>query len=318
MSEIYLGVNIDHIATLRNARGTQYPDPVQAAFVAEQAGADGITVHLREDRRHITDRDVEILRQTIQTRMNLEMAVTEEMIGIACRIQPHFVCLVPEKRTEVTTEGGLDVAGQLDKVTDAVARLSAVGAQVSLFIDADPLQIDAAAESGAPSSRSTPVVTLMPPRMPSATPSSSASPPVPPTPPARRRSMPATACTTTTSRPSPPSPSSMSSTSATPSSVRRLRRPGQGGQRHASANAGSPSGSELSAGAEPRGTKKRDATASFCQVKLGPDQDFSAPAGLVPAGVSSRVMSSSGASVMRRGHRGWPARWHCCRSVAAP
>ncbi|MGR9071271.1 pyridoxine 5'-phosphate synthase, partial [Klebsiella quasipneumoniae] len=150
MSEIYLGVNIDHIATLRNARGTQYPDPVQAAFVAEQAGADGITVHLREDRRHITDRDVEILRQTIQTRMNLEMAVTEEMIGIACRIQPHFVCLVPEKRTEVTTEGGLDVAGQLDKVTDAVARLSAVGAQVSLFIDADPLQIDAAAESGAP------------------------------------------------------------------------------------------------------------------------------------------------------------------------
>ena len=127
MSEIYLGVNIDHIATLRNARGTQYPDPVQAAFVAEQAGADGITVHLREDRRHITDRDVEILRQTIQTRMNLEMAVTEEMIGIACRIKPHFVCLVPEKRTEVTTEGGLDVAGQLDKVTDAVARLSAVG-----------------------------------------------------------------------------------------------------------------------------------------------------------------------------------------------
>ncbi len=118
MSEIYLGVNIDHIATLRNARGTQYPDPVQAAFVAEQAGADGITVHLREDRRHITDRDVEILRQTIQTRMNLEMAVTEEMIGIACRIKPQFVCLVPEKRTEVTTEGGLDVAGQLDKVTE--------------------------------------------------------------------------------------------------------------------------------------------------------------------------------------------------------
>ena len=145
MSEIYLGVNIDHIATLRNARGTQYPDPVQAAFVAEQAGADGITVHLREDRRHITDRDVEILRQTIQTRMNLEMAVTEEMIGIACRIKPHFVCLVPEKRTEVTTEGGLDVAGQLDKVTDAVARLSAVWAQLSLFIDADPIQIDAAA-----------------------------------------------------------------------------------------------------------------------------------------------------------------------------
>ena len=150
MSEIYLGVNIDHIATLRNARGTQYPDPVQAAFVAEQAGADGITVHLREDRRHITDRDVEILRQTIQTRMNLEMAVTEEMLDIACRIKPHFACLVPEKRTEVTTEGGLDVAGQLDKMKDVVARLSAVGTQVSLFIDADPLQIDAAADSGAP------------------------------------------------------------------------------------------------------------------------------------------------------------------------
>ncbi|MFM4965726.1 pyridoxine 5'-phosphate synthase [Aeromonas bivalvium] len=150
MSEIYLGVNIDHIATLRNARGTQYPDPVQAAFVAEQAGADGITVHLREDRRHITDRDVEILRQTIQTRMNLEMAVTEEMIAIACHIKPHFVCLVPEKRTEVTTEGGLDVAGQLDKVSDAVRRLSEVGAKVSLFIDADYQQIDAAVLSGAP------------------------------------------------------------------------------------------------------------------------------------------------------------------------
>ena len=148
MSEIYLGVNIDHIATLRNARGTQYPDPVQAAFVAEQAGADGITVHLREDRRHITDRDVEVLRQTIQTRMNLEMAVTEEMIGIACRIKPHFVCLVPEKRTEVTTEGGLDVAGQLDKITDAVTRLAAVGAKVSLFIDAEPLQIEAAKRVG--------------------------------------------------------------------------------------------------------------------------------------------------------------------------
>ena len=185
MSEIYLGVNIDHIATLRNARGTQYPDPVQAAFVAEQAGADGITVHLREDRRHITDRDVEILRQTIQTRMNLEMAVTEEMIGIACRIKPHFVCLVPEKRTEVTTEGGLDVAGQLDKVTDAVARLSAVGAQVSLFIDADPIQIDAAAESGAPFIEIHTGRYADATQMPSATPSSSASPPVPPMPLAR-------------------------------------------------------------------------------------------------------------------------------------
>ena len=114
MAELLLGVNIDHIATLRNARGTAYPDPVQAAFIAEQAGADGITVHLREDRRHITDRDVRILRQTLDTRMNLEMAVTEEMLKIACETQPHFCCLVPEKRQEVTTEGGLDVAGQIE------------------------------------------------------------------------------------------------------------------------------------------------------------------------------------------------------------
>ena len=150
MSEIFLGVNIDHVATLRNARGTSYPDPVLAAGLAEQAGADGITVHLREDRRHITDRDVEILRQALQTRMNLEMAVTEEMVAIACRIKPHFVCLVPEKRQEVTTEGGLDVAGQLAKVQDAVSRLAAVGTQVSLFIDADHQQIDAAVAVGAP------------------------------------------------------------------------------------------------------------------------------------------------------------------------
>lgn len=150
MSEIFLGVNIDHVATLRNARGTSYPDPVLAAALAEQAGADGITVHLREDRRHITDRDVEILRQTLQTRMNLEMAVTDEMLDIACRVQPHFVCLVPEKRTEVTTEGGLDVAGQPEKVAAAIARLAAVGTQVSLFIDADRRQIDAAVAAGAP------------------------------------------------------------------------------------------------------------------------------------------------------------------------
>ena len=150
MSEIFLGVNIDHVATLRNARGTSYPDPVLAAGLAEQAGADGITVHLREDRRHITDRDVEILRQTLQTRMNLEMAVTEEMVAIACRIKPHFVCLVPEKRQEVTTEGGLDVAGQVDRIRDAISRLAAVGTQVSLFIDADHLQIDAAVAAGAP------------------------------------------------------------------------------------------------------------------------------------------------------------------------
>ncbi len=122
MAELLLGVNIDHIATLRNARGTDYPDPVQAAFIAEQAGADGITVHLREDRRHITDRDVRILRQTLHTRMNLEMAVTEEMLAIAVETEPHFCCLVPEKRQEVTTEGGLDVAGQRDKMRDACAR----------------------------------------------------------------------------------------------------------------------------------------------------------------------------------------------------
>ncbi|WP_233962142.1 pyridoxine 5'-phosphate synthase [Pectobacterium versatile] len=150
MAELLLGVNIDHIATLRNARGTAYPDPVQAAFIAEQAGADGITVHLREDRRHITDRDVRILRDTLQTRMNLEMAVTEEMLNIACEVKPHFCCLVPEKRQEVTTEGGLDVAGQKEKIDNAVARLSQANILVSLFIDADKRQIDAAVASGAP------------------------------------------------------------------------------------------------------------------------------------------------------------------------
>ncbi len=150
MADILLGVNIDHIATLRNARGTLYPDPLQAAFVAEQAGADGITVHLREDRRHITDRDVRLLRQTIQTRMNLEMAVTDEMLDIACELRPHFCCLVPEKRQEVTTEGGLDVAGQRDKMAAAVARLSAAGILVSLFIDPDERQIEAAVAVGAP------------------------------------------------------------------------------------------------------------------------------------------------------------------------
>ena len=150
MAELLLGVNIDHIATVRNARGTNYPDPVQAAFVSEQAGADGITVHLREDRRHITDRDVRILRDTIQTRMNLEMAVTDEMIDIACEVKPHFVCLVPEKRQEVTTEGGLDVAGQQDKINAAVRLPSEAGILVSLFIDADHRQIEAAVASGAP------------------------------------------------------------------------------------------------------------------------------------------------------------------------
>ncbi|MBN5382417.1 pyridoxine 5'-phosphate synthase [Serratia marcescens] len=150
MADLLLGVNIDHIATLRNARGTQYPDPVQAAFIAEQAGADGITVHLREDRRHITDRDVRLLCQTIQTRMNLEMAVTDEMLDIAIELKPHFCCLVPEKREEVTTEGGLDVAGQLDKMSVAVERLAQAGILVSLFIDPDHRQIDAAVAVGAP------------------------------------------------------------------------------------------------------------------------------------------------------------------------
>jgi len=150
VNDILLGVNIDHIATLRQARGTPYPDPVQAAFVSEQAGADGITVHLREDRRHINDRDVRLLRQTLHTRLNLEMAVTEEMLAIACEVKPDFVCLVPEKRAELTTEGGLDVAGQLVKLTDAVGRLAEAGITTSLFIDADRHQIDAAVAAGAP------------------------------------------------------------------------------------------------------------------------------------------------------------------------
>ncbi|MBO1254316.1 pyridoxine 5'-phosphate synthase [Alteromonas sp. 5E99-2] len=147
---IYLGVNIDHIATLRNARGTHYPDPVQAAGIAERAGADGITVHLREDRRHINDRDVEVLRQTLDTRMNLEMAVTEEMLAIALKTKPTFCCLVPEKREELTTEGGLDVVGQLQTVKHACEQLAKAGILVSLFIDADKAQIDAAVECNAP------------------------------------------------------------------------------------------------------------------------------------------------------------------------
>jgi len=150
VNDILLGVNIDHIATLRQARGTSYPDPVQAAFVSEQAGADGITVHLREDRRHIVDRDVWLLRQTLDTRLNLEMAVTDEMLAIACEVKPDFVCLVPEKREELTTEGGLDVAGQLSRLTDAVGCLSEAGIVTSLFIDADRQQIDAAVACGAP------------------------------------------------------------------------------------------------------------------------------------------------------------------------
>ena len=145
-----LGVNVDHVATLRQARGTDYPDPVEAALQAEQAGADSITVHLREDRRHIQDHDVERLQQRKQTRVNLEMAVTDEMVAIACRLRPADVCLVPEKREELTTEGGLDVRANLAGVTAATAQLAAAGIRVSLFIDPDNAQIDAAVDSGAP------------------------------------------------------------------------------------------------------------------------------------------------------------------------
>ncbi|MDN3717199.1 pyridoxine 5'-phosphate synthase [Vibrio breoganii] len=150
MNPILLGVNIDHIATLRNARGTKYPDPVHAAEIAERAGADGITIHLREDRRHILDRDVRILAETIQTRMNLEMAVTDEMVDIALKTKPEFVCLVPEKREELTTEGGLDVVGQFDKIKAATEKLAAAGIKVSLFIDPNSKQIDASKAAGAP------------------------------------------------------------------------------------------------------------------------------------------------------------------------
>ena len=147
---VLLGVNIDHIATLRQARGTRYPDPVHAALMAEEAGADGITLHLREDRRHIQDRDVYILKDCLNTRMNLEMAVTEEMINIASEVKPAAVCLVPEKREELTTEGGLDVVGNEANIKDACSRLAKVGSEVSLFIDADEKQIDAAVRCGAP------------------------------------------------------------------------------------------------------------------------------------------------------------------------
>ena len=147
---IDLGVNIDHVATLRNVRGTAYPDPVRAALAAEEAGADAITLHLREDRRHIVDADVRALRSLLKTRMNLECAVTPEMLDIACEVRPHDVCLVPEKREELTTEGGLDVAGHFDAVRDACKQLADAGSRVSLFIDADDVQIRAAHEAGAP------------------------------------------------------------------------------------------------------------------------------------------------------------------------
>jgi pyridoxine 5-phosphate synthase len=149
-SRLLLGVNIDHIATLRQARGTRYPDPVQAAMLAEEAGADGITVHLREDRRHIQERDVRLLKETLQTRMNLEMAVTDEMLAFAEEIRPAHSCLVPEKREELTTEGGLDVASQETRMKVACERLAAAGIEVSLFIDPQRSQIDATLRCGAP------------------------------------------------------------------------------------------------------------------------------------------------------------------------
>jgi len=147
---IKLGLNIDHVATLRQVRGTRYPNVVQAALTCEAAGADSITLHLREDRRHIQDRDVEILREMLQTRMNLESAITQEMLAIALRIKPHDVCFVPERREELTTEGGLDVIGNFESIKHASASCAEAGIRVSLFIDADEKQLDAARAAGAP------------------------------------------------------------------------------------------------------------------------------------------------------------------------
>ena len=160
-NRILLGVNVDHVATLRQARGTRYPDPVKAALDAEEAGADGITVHLREDRRHIQERDVLMMKDVLQTRMNFEMGVTEAMLAFAEQLRPEHVCLVPETRQELTTEGGLDVAGQEARIREAVERLRGCGAEVSLFIDADPLQIEAAAGSVRRPSNCTPVAMPM-------------------------------------------------------------------------------------------------------------------------------------------------------------
>lgn len=147
---LHLGVNVDHVATLRQARGTTYPDPLFAALIAEQAGADSITIHLREDRRHIQDRDVRLCQQALQTRVNLEMAATPEMVAIACEVRPADCCLVPERRAEVTTEGGLDVVGQESALRPICARLAQAGIRVSLFIDPDTAQLDAAVRVGAP------------------------------------------------------------------------------------------------------------------------------------------------------------------------
>ena len=149
-NNLRLGVNIDHVATIRNARGGIHPDPVHAAKLAETAGADGITAHLREDRRHISDDDLTHLMDKLEVPLNLEMAATDEMLDIALRHKPHAACIVPEKRQERTTEGGLDVDGQEDRVARACERLAKIGAEVSLFIDPDPVQIDAAVRCGAP------------------------------------------------------------------------------------------------------------------------------------------------------------------------
>lgn len=146
---ILLGVNVDHVATVRQARGTHYPDPLEAALLAERAGADSITVHLREDRRHIQDHDIVALHAALKTRMNLEMAVSDEMINIATRVKPADCCLVPENRAELTTEGGLDVAASIPRVGQACAALAASGIRVALFIDPDPAQLDASREAGA-------------------------------------------------------------------------------------------------------------------------------------------------------------------------
>jgi pyridoxine 5-phosphate synthase len=150
MEPIHLGVNVDHVATLRQARHTRYPDPVTAALIAEQSGADSITVHLREDRRHIQARDVDVLLRAVQTRVNLEMAVTDTMIEFAVKHRPADCCLVPERREELTTEGGLDVAGQKQRIAGACKTLAQHGIRVSLFIDPDDAQIEASAEAGAP------------------------------------------------------------------------------------------------------------------------------------------------------------------------
>ena len=149
-TQILLGVNIDHVATLRQARGTLYPEPVQAALVAEQAGADSITAHLREDRRHIQDRDIFLLKDMLHTRLNMEMAVTDEMVALAIKVKPHACCLVPEKRDELTTEGGLDVSSNLKRMQWACDNLRGAGVEVSLFIDPDEAQIDAAVKAGTP------------------------------------------------------------------------------------------------------------------------------------------------------------------------